>query len=201
MLGFSVGGGFLLAAAGREPELASASAIAVLGAFFDLRTYIASVASGAQPRGGAIVPWETSSDVPGRMAAAAGRLAGDPDERAAIDEAIGARSYADALARIDALPARVRRVFDTLSPSVTWARIHPPVFWLHDERDGYVPVAEAFAARVARPRPPRVRMLVLRLLQHAVPVADTARGEGIRFWVSELGRLLTFVASVFRAAS
>jgi hypothetical protein len=44
-------------------------------------------------------------------------------------------------------------------------------------------------------------MLVLRLLQHAVPVADAARGEGIRFWVSELGRLVTFLASVFRAVT
>ena len=200
-IGFSVGGGMLLAAAGREPALASASAIAVLGAYFDLRTYIASVASRAQPRGAAAVAWETSSDVPGRMAAAAGRLARDEAERAAIEEVLATPSHAAALARVDALPRRLRQVFDVLSPSVTWSRIRPPVFWLHDERDGYVPVSEAYAARAARPRPARVRMLVLRLLQHAVPVADAARGEGIRFWVSELGQLVTFLASVFRAAA
>ncbi len=135
------------------------------------------------------------------MAAAAQRLARVPAERAAIDGALATSSYAETLARIDALPRRVREAFDVLSPSVSWSRIRPPVFWLHDERDGYVPVSEAYAARAARPRPERVRMLVLRLLQHAVPVADAARGEGILFWVSELGRLLTFVASVFRAAA
>ena len=200
-IGFSVGGGFLLAAAGREQALAEASAIAVLGAYFDLRTYIASVVSCAQPRGREIAPWVTSSDVPGRLATAAVRLARDEAERAAIHDALASRPYAEALARIDALPRRVRRAFDELSPSVAWSRIRPPVFWLHDERDGYVPVAEANAARSARPRPRRVRMLVLRLLQHAIPVADAARGEGIRFWVSELGRLVTFVASIFRAAT
>lgn len=198
-LGFSVGGGVLLAAAGREPELASARAIGVLGAYFDLRTYVASVASLMQPVDGGLTPWKSSTDVPGRLSAAARRLAADPSERAALDGALSAVTYEDALARVDALPASVRERIGRLSPAPVWDRIRAPVFWLHDEHDGYVPVAEAHAARAARPRPPRLRMLTLRVMQHAVPVADSARTEGIPFWVNELGRMLAFVASLFRA--
>lgn len=197
--GFSVGGGFLLAAAARDTRLASAPYLAVLGAYFDMTTYIASIASRSQRRDGGTTEWEPSPDVPDRMRAAAAKITMDPEGRAALDRVTAARSYEDALARLRELPPSVGDALEQLSPSPLWDRIRAPVFWVHDEKDLYVPIAEAEAARRA-PRHGQLRMLVPRLLQHAVPVADAARAKGARFWIGELWRLLRFATSVLRAA-
>lgn len=197
--GFSIGGGVLLAAAAREAAFVDASYVAVLGAYFDIATYIASVASREQRRDGRVVPWEPNPDVPERLAASAVKLAGDEEERAALSRALAASSYEEALERIRGLPPRLRGALDALSSRPAWERIRQPVFWLHDERDRYVPIAEADAAcRAAREAP--LTLAALRLLQHAVPVADAARGEGPRFWASELWTLLRFAASLLRVA-
>jgi len=211
--GFSVGGGALLAAAAREEFLAAAPYLAVLGAYFDMRTYVAAVASRTQRRAGRrgvrkggedpileLVSWEPSPDVPERLQRSALRLARDDAERTALEGVLAARSYDDALARIEALPPRLRDALDALSPAPAWQRIAAPIHWLHDERDMYVPVAEAEAARRAPGRARPLRLVVMRLLQHAIPVADSARGQGPRFWASELWTLLRFAMTVLRAA-
>src|SRR6266545_4257281 len=46
--GVSVGGGMLLVAAGREPALGKAAFIAILGGYYDIDTYLASVAGREQ---------------------------------------------------------------------------------------------------------------------------------------------------------
>lgn len=198
--GFSIGGGVLLAGATSEPELADADYLAVLGAYFDIETYIASVASRSQRRDGRTAPWTPSPDVPERLAKAASKLTEDPAERTEILRVLAADTYDDALGRIRALPAGVRASLETLSPRPGWERIRAPIFWLHDEKDLYVPIAEAEAARRAPPRAAPLRLTVPRVLQHAVPVADAARSAGPRFWVSELWKLLDFAMSVLRAA-
>lgn len=198
--GFSIGGGVLLAAAVHDDGLADATYLLVLGAYYDIRTYIASVASRSQRRDGRLVPWEPSPDVPERLAKAAAKLARDESERAALEVVLGTGSYDDALARIDALPAGLRASLDRLSPKVGWERIRAPIWWLHDEHDGYVPVAEGEAARRAPAREAPLRLVVPQLLQHAVPVSDAARGKGLAFWVRELWKLLRFAVRILRVA-
>lgn len=199
--GFSIGGGVLLAAAAGEPELADAAYLAVLGAYYDLETYIASVVSRAQRRDGRTMPWAPSPDVPQRIAKAAARLSEDPEQRTEILRVLAADTYDGALERIRALPETVRASLDALSPRRRWDAIRAPIFWLHDERDLYVPVAQAEAARRAPPRAAPLHLTVPRVLQHAVPVADAARSEGPLFWIRELGKLLGFAVSLLRAAA
>jgi pimeloyl-ACP methyl ester carboxylesterase len=198
--GFSIGGGVLLAGAAREPELAKADYLAVLGAYFDMDTYIASVASRSQRRDGESAPWTPSPDVPERLAKAASKLAADEAERTEILRVLAAETYDDALARVRALPSALRASLDALSPRPRWERITSPIFWLHDERDLYVPIAEADAARRQPPRTAPLRMTTPRVLQHAVPVADAARGQSLLFWIRELWKLLDFAMAVLRAA-
>jgi dienelactone hydrolase len=197
--GFSIGGGVLLAAAAQDERFHGAAYLAVLGAYFDIATYVASVASRRQRRDGRLVAWDPSPDVPERLAGSAAKLAHDAAERAALDDVLTAASYDEVLARLGTLPAGLREALERLSPRAGWERIGPPIFWLHDERDQYVPVAELEAARLA-PGRSALRSEVVRLLQHAVPVANSARGRGFGFWLSELGKLLRFALAVLRAA-
>lgn len=198
--GFSVGGGVLLAAAGRFPELDRAAYLATLGAYFDMTPYLAGVASRSQRRGGAVVPWEPSPDVPGRITSSLARLAVDGDERRAVDAVLAAGSYDEALLRLSRLPARLREILDGISPRPVWDRVRAPVYWMHDELDRYVPVAEAESARAASRRG-RLTMIVPRLLEHSVPVSEAARHEGPRFWVRELRMLLRFAFALMRTAT
>lgn len=198
-LGFSIGGGVLLATAAADTRVGNAPYLGVVGAYFDMTTYLACVVSGTQRRAAGMIPWVPSPDVPGRVAAAATRLARNAEERAMLERALGPASYEDARAALAALPDETCRAFDALSARPGWDRIRAPVFWLHDERDAYVPVAELDAARRAR-RDGRLRVLIPRLVQHAVAVSDDARSAGPRFWIPELSRLFRFAASVLRAA-
>src|SRR5919204_349553 len=167
--GFSVGGGMLLAAASRDGALASASYIGALGAYFDLRTYLASVLSRMQRSDGALEPWTPDPEVDVRLPVAAaealadpgerdrltaelrsagGRLTGEPPtffgaEGAALWRVLTARGYDEVLERLNELPPSLREVFDSLSPSTAWRAIRAPVYWLHDVGDRFEPISEA----------------------------------------------------------
>lgn len=69
--GCSVGGGALLAAGGRGWALRDARYLGVLGAYYDIDAYLASVVSASQRRGDAIVPWAQTADVRRRLSSAA----------------------------------------------------------------------------------------------------------------------------------
>src|SRR6185503_13603726 len=170
--GFSVGGGMLLAAASRPGALSDASYIGALGAYFDLDTYLASVLSLTQRRAGALESWDADAEVRLRLPVAAaeaiadpsdreritselratgGRLTGEPPsglgtEAASLWRALSATDYDIALERLHLLPASLREVFDSLSPSTSWSSLRPPVFWLHDVGDRFEPVSEAETA-------------------------------------------------------
>jgi dienelactone hydrolase len=223
--GFSVGGGVLLAAAGRAgSSLASAQYLGVLGAFFDVDTYLASVVSGQQRRGGVLVGWTPDPEARLKLPlGAAGALpdgqdrtrlesalmatggvlgeppAGVQGDAAALWHALAARDYDSALARLAALPPALRETFDALSPSVVWSEIRAPVYWLHDDGDRFEPVAEAEAA-AARSRPAPTVLYETRLLSHAAALSGDARSRGLDFWVPEITGLLGFAVDVLRRA-
>jgi len=221
--GFSVGGGLLLAAAARDGALAHAAYLGALGAYFDIDTYLASVIGGAQERGGKIVGWEPSVEARFRLPVAAAEALSDardrdrvssalangligvsgpppPDlgpEARALWSALGATDYATALDRLRHLPSPLRQRFDDLSPRTRWASVAPPVYWLHDERDAFEPVAEAERAAATQHRT-ATRLQLTRLLSHAAAVGEGARREGPDFWVRELAGLLGFSMDILR---
>jgi dienelactone hydrolase len=222
--GFSVGGGMLLAAASRHGALESASYIGVLGAYYDLDTYLASVIASAQVRDGQLTFWDPDPTVRLRLpmaaaqaltdradrarvsealAAGGGRLAADPpnglgDEAVSLWNALASTDYELALARLRGLPQSLRAVFAELSPSTGWPEIRAPVFWLHDVEDRFEPVSEAeAAARTPHSAPTRLQRTAL--LSHAAALGSTAREKGLDFWVGELTGLLVFAASALSA--
>jgi pimeloyl-ACP methyl ester carboxylesterase len=222
--GFSVGGGMLLAAAGRHPALARASYLGVLGAYYDLDTYLASVITRTQVRAGVKATWDPAEEARLRLPLAAagaisdirdrarleqelrandGRTANDPPldmgtEAGSLWLALGAPEYDLALVRFRALSPALRQVFDDLSPRTDWAAIRAPVFWLHDEGDRYEPMSEAeTAASKVHAGPTRFQRTAL--LSHAAALGSGAKEKGLDFWATELGGLFLFAAGVLGA--
>ncbi|MEP7003979.1 MAG: hypothetical protein ABI888_05505 [Chloroflexota bacterium] len=196
--GSSVGGGALLAATGRASALRSADHVIVLGAYFDLDTYLASVAARAQRRAGTVVPWEPSDEVRTRLPPAALDAMPGENERALLQAALDAGAYDAVLGRLRALPLSARTVIDALSPARVWATVTPPVFWIHDPDDAYEPLAEAEQAEAAT-RVGAFRLTVPRIVQHA-EVSAEARSAGPLAAAGELLGLLGFAIEVMRRA-
>jgi hypothetical protein len=197
--GASVGAGVMLAAAGSQPALASADHLSVLGGYFDLYTYVASVASrsqGVPPAG--IAPWQPSAEASERIPPAVVAAMPDDADREKVRAAFAAPTYQAAFDSLRSVSARGHAVLDRLSPSTVWASVPPPVFWIHDPDDAYEPLSEALAAEAA-PRPGRFRLVVPRLVQHA-EVSAGAAAKGPLFVLGELWSLLTFTLDVLRAA-
>jgi dienelactone hydrolase len=196
--GFSIGGGMMLAAAGRGGALARADYLAVLGTYYDLDTYLASVTSRMQLRGGALEPWPADQEAIDRLPPAALDAMNDESDRAALRAALDGNSYGAVLDRLRALPPSARATFDQLSPRTGWATLHPPVFWLHDANDRFEPIAEAEAA-VAAARDGPTELTVSHLVSHAAPVGEEQGTNGPGFWFSELRTVIGFALAVLRA--
>lgn len=224
--GFSVGGGLLFAAAGLpDAALARARYLGALGAYFDIRTYLASVVTGMQPRRGELVPWTPDPEARLKLPQAAAQALGDAADRTALSDALtasngvldpvppaglgdearalwlalAAPSYAVALDRLDALPPTLQRTLASLSPATRWQEIGTPVYWLHDEGDRFEPVSQAETA-AATPHRAKTDLHRTRLLSHAAALSQGARQQGADFWVEELGGLLGFALDVLRRA-
>lgn len=196
--GASVGAGLLLAAAGRYHALPRAAYLAVLGGYFDMRTYVAAVATRSQPAASGIAVWEPSDEAKQRIPPAVEDAMTSEADRAVVRRVFASPAYGDALDEIESLSVAGRDVFDRLSPSTDWASVRPPVFWIHDPNDPYEPVSEAYAARAA-PRAGAFELIVPRLVQHA-EVGGGARGLELAALVGELARLLGFALAVIRVA-
>jgi len=197
--GASVGAGVMLAAAGTEPALGRADHLIVLGGYFDLDTYVASVATrsqGTPPVG--VGPWEPSAEASERIPPAVVAAMTDDTDRAKVRAAFDAPSYAEALVILASLSPKGREIFDRLSPATAWGAVGPPVFWIHDPDDAYEPLAEAYAAEAA-PRRGRFTLVVPRLIQHA-EVSGSATSRGPLFVLGELWGLLTFTLEALRVA-
>ena len=222
--GFSVGGGMLLAAAGRYEALARAAYVGALGAYYDIDTYLASVVTRTQVRAGASAAWDPDPRARQRLPLAAAAVISDPRDRALLEEelrahdgrtetdppneigteagslwrALGATDYDVALARLRGLPPTMRTVFDDLSPRANWADIRAPVFWLHDEGDRFEPLSEAETA-AAKPHAGPTRFQRTALLSHAAAMATGSKEKGLDFWATELTGLLLFAAAALGA--
>jgi hypothetical protein len=99
--GASVGAGIMLAAAGSEPALARADHLTVLGGYFDLDTYVASVA--ARSQGQPPVPWEPSLEASERIPVGVFMAMTNDADRLAVLETFAAPSYAAALQKLASL--------------------------------------------------------------------------------------------------
>lgn len=196
--GSSVGAGIMLAAAGGGGALGRADHLTVLGAYYDLDTWLASVATLTQLRGGALEPWPADQIVRDKLPAAAIDAVEGGSDRAALRAALDAGGYDTVLAGLRQLPSPVRATFEHLSPRTKWVTIRPPVFWLHDAGDRFEPIAEAEAAAAA-PRAGPTDLVVSHLISHAAPLPGQQGEGGPGFWIRELWALLGFAVSVLRA--
>jgi dienelactone hydrolase len=196
--GVSVGAGMMLVAAGREPALRDAAFLAVLGGYFDLDTYLASLVSRTQLSASGPSPWEPSQEAQDRLPPGAIDLA-PPAARDAVRAALEPAPYEVALGRIRTLPTDARSAYDSVSPETVWSEIRPPIYWIHDPLDTFEPLAEAEAA-LAAPRAGRMQLVVPRLVSHAAPVGEEAKAQGPLYVAGELWRLLTFTFEVLRVA-
>jgi dienelactone hydrolase len=196
--GASVGGGMILVAAGSGPSLSTSAYLAVLGGYFDVDTYVASVVVHVQILDGRVVPWRPSDEASERLPKALLEAMTDTADKDVVIDVLAARSYDAALARLRDISPRGREVLDRLSPSTVWASVAPPVFWIHDPADDFEPLGEAQAAQSA-PRPGHMSLAVPRLLHHA-EVAGDAGSRGPLFVIGELWSLLTFTLEVLRIA-
>ena len=224
--GFSVGGGILFAAATRDgAALGRARYLGALGAYFDVRTYLAAVVSGTQRRDGALEPWTPDPEARLKLPVGAAEALGDPGDRARVVDALrasggplsaeppsdlgaearslwralAATRYEEAEARLAELPASLLDTFAALSPATRWDRIRAAVYWLHDEGDRFEPVSEAERAK-ASPREGTTRLQLTRLLSHAAALDKGARQQGLDFWARELSGLLGFAMDVLKRA-
>ena len=222
--GFSVGGGMLLAAAGRHEAVARASYVGALGAYYDLDTYLASVVTRTQKLGGDQAAWDPDPTVRLRLPLAAADAVSDPHDRALLEDelrandgrtatdpppgvgteagslwrALGATDYDLALAGLRKLPPALRKVFDDLSPRANWSDIRAAVFWLHDVGDRFEPVSEGeTAAATAHAGPTRFQRTAL--LSHAAALGAGAKEKGLDFWATELSGLLFFASGALGA--
>jgi hypothetical protein len=196
VFGVSVGAGMMLVAAGREPAISQAAFLAILGSYWDLDTYLASVVSHTQRLGGELVPWEPSQEAKDRLPPAAVDILPEAlreEARRALEPA----GYDEVLRRIRELPVAARAVYDSVSPESVWTSIKPPIYWIHDPLDTFEPLAEAETAQAA-PRSGRMVLVVPRLLQHTIP-ADLKGGETL-FIARELWRLLSLAFEVLQIA-
>ena len=196
--GASVGAGIMLAAAGSHPALARADHLTVLGGYFDLYTYVASVATRSQAGSGGVAPWQPSVEASERIPPAIVAAMPDDADQQKVRAAFAAPTYQSAIDGLRSVSARGHAVLDRLSPSTVWASVAPPVFWIHDPDDSYEPLAEAYAAEAA-PRTGRFRLVVPRLVQHA-EVSTGAASKGPLFVLGELWGLVTFTLDVLRVA-
>lgn len=196
--GVSVGAGMMLVAAGREPALREAAFLAVLGGYYDIDTYLASLASRSQPSASGTVPWVPSQEAQDRLPPAAIDLV-PAGARDAVRAALEPAAYEVALGRIRALPAAARSAYDSVSPESVWSEIRPPIYWVHDPLDTFEPLAEAEAA-LAATRSGRMQLVVPRLVSHAAPTGEEAKAQGPLYVAGELWRLLTFTFEVLRVA-
>ena len=194
----SVGAGVALSASGSEPAIGHADHLIVLGGYFDIDTYVASVGGHAQRTDRGLVTWEPSDEVKERFPPAVIAAMGDERDRHILLSAFASSGYESALSRLRDLSPRGRAVFDRLSPRAVWSTVAPPVFWLHDPDDSYEPLAEAYAAQAA-PRSGRFALIVPRLVQHA-EVGAATKGQDPLFLAGEFARLLGFTLDVLRIA-
>ncbi len=224
--GFSVGGGILLAAAGMPgASLGRARYLGALGAYFDIRTYLASVVSGTQVRDGRVEVWTPDPEARAKLPVGAAQAIADPRDRERVVGAIRASGgpldpdapsdlgeearalwsllattdYERAIAGFDTLSPMLRDTFRELSPSTRWTDIRVPVYWLHDEGDRFEPVSEAERADSAL-HPGSTRLQLTRLLSHAAALGPEARQQGVDFWSRELFGLLGFAMDVLKRA-
>ncbi len=224
--GFSVGGGILIAAATTPgAALARARYLGALGAYFDIRTYLAAVVTGRQLRDGRLEAWTPDPEARLKLPVGAAQALGDASDRDRVvtairatggplptdpparlgDEAralwsvLSATDYEQALSGVDALPAGLRETFAALSPSTRWGALTVPVYWLHDDGDRFEPVSEAERASAA-PHAGPTRLTLTRLLSHAAALGPDARQQGPDFWLRELSGLLGFAFDVLKRA-
>ena len=197
--GSSVGAGILLAAAGGGSALARADYLAVIGTYYDMDTYLASVVTETQLRAGTLEPWTSDPIVRDKLPAAALDAMDTDADRAALRTALDAGPFEAVLVHLSVLPPSARARLDQVSPRVTWASLRPPVYWLHDANDRFEPIAEAEAAAAA-PRGAHLELTVSHLISYAAPVDVEEQPQGLGGWLGELRILVGFGLSVMRAA-
>lgn len=211
VLAFSFGAAFALVALGEHPEAQEqVRAIATVGTYFDLVHLLEGVTTGRVHSGGGGYEWSPSAEAPlavtkfladfleepHREALMSAYLSGDPaglsPEPLAVYELMTNKDPAKTTELVRALPPRIRRLVDELSPARNIDAIRVPVFALHSLEDPALPAGESVDLIEALRGRVETRLTIVGLFRHVTPASGWAR------WIKEGRALLRFAAAIIR---
>lgn len=207
IIGFSAGGS-LGALAAADPRIRDTLAFALsFGGYYDATSLLRELGQRALPVGGKLVPWQpdpvpvqTLTNTLGQVLPASDRtllssgfnivngVELSPADQARLSPA-GQAAYhlvtGDQPDRVDAnlaaLPPEARPLLVALSPSAVVARLHAPIYLLHDQSDIYVPFTQSrdFAAALARIAHPH-KFVEFSIFQHVEVKSGLGVGQMLR---------------------
>lgn len=90
------------------------------------------------------------------------------------------------------LPARVKKIIDTLSPLPELGKVHAPILILHSTNDRLVPYTESIKLFQAIKDRPSTMFSLIDVFDHAVPVPATFSNIW-KIYLPNLGRLVRFI--------
>ena len=212
VLAFSYGGGLTLVALGDEPSTQDDVAfVATAGTYYDLRHIVHGVTTGTVPYGDRTVSWTADAEGRDVLASQLAFLLGGkkrtqlrrawdsrdpsalgPDARSAYELLANRRAErVDAL--IEKLPARIKRLARTLSPSRVVDRIRVPLFALHARDDPASPPTESRLLVDALQGRVDARLVEVGNLRHLTPTESPLRS------LREGAKIAGFTGRVLRA--
>lgn len=164
LLGFSVGASIALVAAGQAEAAEEIRSVIFFGGYYDVFTYLVSLATGTQVVAGQTREWQPSDDALRQM-----RAVLDESGASSIRRVFAADTREAAEEILHNTPAAEVERLQRLNPADHLSGLRATVFILHDRGDPYVPYGQSLRLRNALPAELRGEFLLSELFEHAQP--------------------------------
>lgn len=184
-VGFSVGSSIMLVSASGEQIADRVRSLVFFGGYFDMREYLADLASGTVRFHGREIGWRPAEGALNH----AKEIFATKNIEAALFEA-GDRQEAEAI--LNGISESERRELARFDPKQNIRGLKTYVFILHDKSDTYVPYFESIKLDSAIPEKDKKTFLLINLFEHVQP-----RREFSPQILGELSRIWLFLYRVF----